>query len=276
MKKTLLDLLKDKKSEFITCDYLSKKLCLSLDNIRRELEELEELGYEIQFVPHHGLKLTKTPDKLIAEEIRYNLKTKLLGKYIFCYNKVNSTNDIAGRLAKDIGEEGIVVLAESQTKGRGRRDRFWSSPEGGLYMSLVLKPDNNPEELAKFYILSSVAVAGALRKITGASFLIKWPNDIVVQDKKVSGILAEGSISNNKLEYLILGIGVNVNVGSDKLPDGSTSILDETGKVYLKSEIAKVILEEIEKEYLVFKKEGIESLAEKWHSLSSCLGSKVF
>lgn len=275
MKKTVLDILKEQHNEFITYDCISKMLHISKSEVQKELNNLENIGYAIQFMPHRGIKLMNVPDKLIPEELKYNLNTRIVGKRIFCYDNVDSTNNIARELSRKINIEGLVVFAESQSNGRGRMSKSWISPRGGLYLSLVLKPKNSLKEIMKFYLLSSVAVAKAIRKVSGINCLIKWPNDIVVNDKKIAGILTESSIRNHKIEFLILGIGVNVNTKSDKLPIGSTTLLEETNRFYSRLVLAKEILREMEVHYFLFKDAGITPIINMWQNLSSCLGSTV-
>ncbi|MCK4519047.1 MAG: biotin--[acetyl-CoA-carboxylase] ligase [Candidatus Omnitrophica bacterium] len=208
-------------------------------------------------------------------EVSYNLNTRLLGRKIFCYKSTGSTNDIARLLARRGIEEGGVVFAENQTSARGRRQRRWVCQEGGLYMSVILRPPESANNLAGFYLLSSVALALAIRKVSSLDCFIKWPNDIMINGGKAAGILAEAEIRDEKTEFLILGIGVNVNLSSDNLPPGSATLLDESGIRYSRVELAKEILRELEKQYFLFKEEGIKPVIEKWYELSRSIGSRI-
>lgn len=275
MENLLLNLLKEKDSEFITNGYISGVLKIPIDEVEKRLDNLRKLGYRIQFIPHRGIKLIDTPDKVISYEIKYNLDTQIVGRYIYCFDNIDSTNDKAKELAAELNVEGIVVIAQRQSKGRGRLHRKWASPKGGLYLSVVLKPKNSHNELAKFYLLSSVAVAQGLRKATGIKCFIKWPNDIMVNDRKLAGILAESFINEDQLEFLILGIGVNVNLESKYLPKESTTLFDETKSVHSLADIAKEILRKLDIYYIKCQKEGISFAISKWKNLSSCLGSRV-
>jgi BirA family transcriptional regulator, biotin operon repressor / biotin---[acetyl-CoA-carboxylase] ligase len=275
MESRILNLLKERQGEFITDQYISSALAISESQVSKELLRLKEAGYEIQFIPHRGIKLIEAPDRITPYDIKQNLKTEILAKQIYCFDQLPSTNSKAKELARKTKAEGLVVIAGRQSEGRGRRERQWVSPEGGLYLSVVLKPRTEDEETSKFYLLSSIAVCQALRKISGINCLIKWPNDIITDHKKLAGILAEGSISKGKLEFLILGIGVNVNTKHESLPAGSTTLFNETRRRYNLSKVAQEILSRLDKYYLTFKKEGLSFAVKEWKNLSSCLGSRI-
>ena len=205
--------------------------------------------------------------------------TGCIGREIFFYDTVDSTNTIASEIAEKT-VEGAVVLADSQGKGRGRLGRGWVSPPGvNIYMSIVLKPDIRPRDATLITIMSSVACATALRKITGLDVAIKWPNDLTVKKKKMCGILTDLKTEQNKIIFAVLGIGINVNADIDRFPDEvkpiATSLKNETGILYSRTEIAAEILNEIDSWYKTLKTMDRDTLLSAWRRLSSMLGREV-
>jgi BirA family biotin operon repressor/biotin-[acetyl-CoA-carboxylase] ligase len=271
----ILNLLKKENDDFITLHSLACSLNTDKDTIDRYLRKLKQKGYRIQFIPYRGIKLISIPDRPTAYEIGHNLNTEIIGSHIFYYEQIDSTNDEAKQLAKSLADEGIVVIAESQTKGRGRMHRKWSSPKGGLYLSVVLRPKKNLQEQAKYYLVSSVACALGIRKATGINCLIKWPNDILVNNKKVAGILTESSIKESKVDFLILGIGINVNSLPSAFRKNATSLSLLKNRQYSIIEIAKDVLRSLDSCYLKYKKEGLDFFINEWKNLSTNLGIRV-
>jgi BirA family biotin operon repressor/biotin-[acetyl-CoA-carboxylase] ligase len=154
--------------------------------------ELKTLGYHIESHPHHGYRLLSSPDRLTADDIKARLKPQLIGAEILVFEQTASTNDVAAQLAAAGAREGLVVFAESQTKGRGRHGRAWAAPRGkGLWFSVLLRPALSPDAFPRITVAASVAVARAIRRIAALDPRIKWPNDIILRRKKVAGILTE-------------------------------------------------------------------------------------
>ncbi|MBN1871150.1 MAG: biotin--[acetyl-CoA-carboxylase] ligase, partial [Candidatus Omnitrophica bacterium] len=182
-----------RRDTFVSGEEISKELGVSRASIWKHIETLRHLGYEIEATPHLGYKLISRPDRLIPEELKDGLKTKELGKNILAYESLDSTNDTAYNLAENGGKEGTVVIAERQKKGKGRQGRQWSSPKGGVYLSCILRPDIEPREVAKITLVSAVGVCSALRDVADVRAMIKWPNDIYLNNKKLAGILTEFS-----------------------------------------------------------------------------------
>jgi BirA family biotin operon repressor/biotin-[acetyl-CoA-carboxylase] ligase len=216
-------------------------------------------------------------DKISAFKIRKGLNTSLIGCRIYCFNNVRSTNDTAYRLAKNGAKEGTVVLSETQSKGRGQRGRKWISPKGkGIWMSIILKPNIMPREIAKIYIIVSLALAETITKITGLQVRIKWPNDILIRDKKAGGILIESCTKKGHIEFIISGIGMNVNADMDNFPgyikERATSIKEELRKEISRAELVREILRKIDSFYLRFRDAPITF---KWAGLSVTAGRPV-
>lgn len=254
---------------------ISRELGVSRTSIWKHIEILRGLGYGIDASPHLGYKLTERPDRLIPEELKNDLRTKFLGKSILSYTSLDSTNDTAYKLAEGGAKEGTVVIAEKQKKGKGRRGRTWISPKGGIYLSCIIRPDIEPKEVAKITLVSAVAVSVSIRKVVNIPVMIKWPNDITINGKKVCGILTEMKAEQDKVDFLIVGIGVNVDNPASLLPKGATTLSEESGSSVSKVGLAKSILENLEHYMGIFKKEGFKAIRGEWRDLSETIGCHV-
>ncbi len=272
----ILNMFRSSYGEFISGEEISEKLGISRAAVWKHIEQLRKEGYEITGEPHVGYRLTGTPDKLIPEEISHKLGTKAIGRKIYSYESTDSTNDVAHRLAQSGSPEGTVVFSESQSKGRGRMGRHWVSPKGkGIYFSFILRPDVSPAEAPKITLMSAVAVALAIRKITHLGALIKWPNDILINDRKAVGILTEMSAEVNTVRYIVLGIGINVNTSRSDLPKEATSLKAEAGEEVPRVELAQEVLRELDRQYRIFNDKGFKKIIDEWKGLSHTLGEEV-
>lgn len=273
MDEKILSLMRGK-TDYISGEEISRALNISRAAIWKHIEKLRKEGYDISASPHLGYRLMASPDRLIPPEVSWKLETKILGKKIYSFKKTDSTNTVAYKLAEDGEAEGAVVFAEEQSKGRGRFHRVWSSPSGGVYMSLILRPDMEPMSTARITLIAAVAVSEAIRDVTGLSARIKWPNDVLINGHKTSGILTEMKAEQDRIDFIILGIGINVNTAKKDLPKGATSLREELGSVVLKVEVAQKTLELFESHYLGFK-DNFEGIMDEWRELSDTLGSRV-
>jgi BirA family biotin operon repressor/biotin-[acetyl-CoA-carboxylase] ligase len=234
------------------------------------------LGYEFDAVPHLGYRLDKIPDRLYPFEISSILKTDTIGRNIIYYDSVGSTNTAAYELAKEGAQEGTVVISENQTRGKGRLSRQWLSPKyKGIYMSVILKPQITPFQVPAITLTAAVSAALAIREYAGAQAFIKWPNDIIINEKKIAGILTEMEAETDFIKFLILGIGINVNTAISELLKGASSIYKETGNKVERVGLVKIVLEKLEDNYNIFKKEGFSPLKDDWCNLSLTLGKRV-
>lgn len=275
MNEKILSLLRNSDT-YVSGEEISKHLGISRSAIWKHIQELRQQGYEIVAVPHLGYELASIPDRLLPNEIYFGLNTKILGKEIHYYEMIPSTMDVAMDFGMKGCKEGLVVCSEGQYKGRGRLSRFWSSPKNrGIYLSLVLRPKISPSESSKLTLLSAVSVCQAIRKATKLNCLIKWPNDLIIGKKKVGGILIEMNAEMDMVKFVIIGIGINVNAPESLLPPKGTSLRAQLGKRISRIELAKQILREIEKEYIVFQKEGFSPVIKKWKEFSTTLGHRV-
>ena len=260
---------------------LSQKLGISRTAIWARIEVLRELGYEIEASPHLGYRLANDPDVLHADDLVARLgKTRIIGRDIRVFQETTSTNDVVEKLARDGVKEGVVVFAESQTKGRGRLGRKWISPAGkGLWFSILLRPDLRPQEATQLTIAAATALWRAIRAETGLSAEIKWPNDILFRGKKAAGILTEMSAELDRVKSLVLGVGVDVNLAASEFPPDvrkiATSLRAELGQPILRAELATAILRELDRDYARVCDGQFADLADEWEERCTTIGQQV-
>lgn len=261
---------------YLSGEEISRQLKISRAGIWKYMQELRKDGYEIVAVPHLGYRLISCPDKLLPGEIQSGLETKIFGKNIKYFDSIGSTMDVAFQLGVEGVCEGTVVCAESQTKGKGRLGRSWISPKGkGICMSVILRPPLAPVDVAKLTLLSAVAVCEALGQFCHVPAKIKWPNDILVGQKKIAGILTELSAEIDRVRFIVIGIGVNVNTPLSQLPPEATSIKNEAGQKVSRVRLVQEILRLLEKWYNRVGTQGFTPIIERWKELSSTLGQHI-
>lgn len=277
----ILSVLRHSRDAYVSGEDLCGHAGISRTAIWKHIENLRSVGYEIEAVPHLGYKLVSAPDALIPSEIRWKLKTRIFGREIISYKKVDSTNDIAYQLAEKGVKEGTIILAEEQSRGKGRHGRHWVSPsKGGIYLSCILRPKIPPSEIPRITLLAAVATAKAIRTATSLDVSIKWPNDLVLDGKKICGILTEMKAEQDSVDFIIVGIGINVNTPLKHLPKGSASLKDELHRRNVKGSISRVeltkhVLERLEEYYLILERNGFDPIIDAWKGLSDMLGSRI-
>ncbi|SFR84297.1 biotin--[acetyl-CoA-carboxylase] ligase [Anaeromicropila populeti] len=254
MKEKILKMLTNTQ-ESVSGQQLSDSLGVSRTAVWKVINQLKAEGYQIEAVPNRGYKIIEYPDLITAEAVKSLLQTKIFGKEVRFYDEIDSTNMEARRHAEAHESHGMVILAEQQNAGKGRRGRNWVSPKGtGIWMSLILKPEFAPEKASMLTLLGALAGAEAIKDCTGLDCRIKWPNDLVVNGKKVCGILTEMSSEIDYIHYVIIGMGINVN--ADFFPDDichvATSLKLEGKQNYMRNQIAAKILFYLEKHYEKF------------------------
>jgi len=258
----------------VSGERLAEELGVSHSTIVRWVDKLRDAGAEIRGELFTGYRLLRLPDVLLPQLIRPRLHTRELGKTIFHFFSVDSTNAFASRLWTHGRKvpHGSVIIAETQTAGRGRLGRSWhSEPETGLYFSLVLRPKVPPQYAPLFTLGAAVALHHAIERETGLDVDIKWPNDLLVLGKKVCGILAEMQAEFDRVNSLIIGIGVNVNHSSlpAELSDRAISLRMASGKVQSRIECLVAFLEEFETLLSQFEHGGPEAIIDPWSRYSS-------
>jgi BirA family biotin operon repressor/biotin-[acetyl-CoA-carboxylase] ligase len=261
MKKSMQELLSKNKEK------MSENAAKGIFQIDEEeiAEYIKEIGkYEIDYIP--------------TEEIKKGLATSYIGKEIYSFHEVESTNGVAKFLARFETVEGGVVISEIQTKGKGRLGRKWESPTGGIWLSIILKPDIEPSKASFITLATGVAVAKTLRKMN-IDAKIKWPNDILINGKKVCGILTEANATFHTVDYVIVGVGIDSNLNTDILThdikEKTTSISNETPGEIKESEIIANFLNQFEEVYDLFKEEKFNEILCEWRKMSQTFGNYV-
>ena len=260
---------------------LADKLGVSRAAVWARIEEWRSLGYDIEASPHTGYRLVSAPDVLHADDLLSRLgRTRVVGRDIRVFQETTSTNDIIEKLARDGVKEGVAVFSESQTKGRGRLGRKWISPaRKGLLFSLLLRPKLPPQAVTQLTIASATALARAICSAAGLDAEIKWPNDVLVRGRKVAGILTEMKAEPDAVNYVTLGIGVNVNLTASEFPSDlrriATSLRAEAGEAMDRAELAVEILRELDRDYARICGGQFEAVADEWEEQCKTIGRDV-
>ena len=261
---------------------LAEQLAISRAAVWARIDDLRKAGYEIEATPHSGYRLVEEPDALIADDLIARLHAseppKIIGRDIRVFEETTSTNDVIEKLARDGVKEGAVVFAESQTKGRGRLGRKWSSPtHQGLWFSILLRPKLTPQEVTQLTVASATALRRAIKTVTGVAADIKWPNDLLIGGKKVVGILTEMSAAVDRVRHVILGIGVDVNQTDfpPELRAIATSLKAATGEEISRAELAVEILRELDFDYARIGAGKFATVADEWEIGCATIGKSV-
>lgn len=265
-------------ADAISGEYLAARLGLSRAAVWKRVHRLKAQGYVIEGSPRRGYRLLAVPDKLLPEEVLQGLKTRLFTGPVHYFETLNSTNDLAKELAAQGAPEGAVVVAETQTRGRGRLGREWNSPPGaGLYVSLVLRPMLPPMELPQITLTTAVAVVRAVRRVAGLAPGIKWPNDLLINGKKLGGILTEMETESDRIRHVVVGLGLNVNNSGFPfdLAATATSLTLAAGRTFSRVHLLQAWLEEFEELYGRFLNQGFPEILEEWKSSAVTLGKMV-
>ncbi len=272
----VLEILKKNKNKFISGEKISTQLGISRVSVHKIVHNLISEGYKIFCSKTRGYKFISS--SLISPEELLNTKISVIKK-IYYYRKVSSTMDIAKEIViKNPNEDKILILAEQQTHGRGRIQRKWFSPKGGLYFSLILKPQVSPQEIFFINYIFSSCVTETIRKDFSIQVTTKWPNDVVFKDKKICGILVETDTEIDKVNWVIVGVGVNLNIPQKFFTQhklNATSVLSITKQ---KVDITKFLIslfQTVEKYYELFEQKKFDMIIQKWYSFSSTIGQKV-
>ncbi|MEW6117707.1 MAG: biotin--[acetyl-CoA-carboxylase] ligase [Nitrospirota bacterium] len=268
-------------SDFISGAEIARALGVTRAAIWKKIKLLKKSGYRIETSYSKGYRLTHSPD-LSIEEVRNALSDsgQVIGREILFFDTIGSTNTLASEYAGKDCPEGTVIIAEHQTGGRGRRGRVWASPPGAnIYMSIIVRPSLCPRDASLLTLMTAVACAAAVRKLSPIPVSIKWPNDIMVTDKKLGGILTEMKADMERISYAVLGIGLNINLDRADMPDEikalATSVKSETGNAASRTSFIIEILKELEHWYALLLREGRAPVIKEWLRLSSTIGRTV-
>jgi BirA family biotin operon repressor/biotin-[acetyl-CoA-carboxylase] ligase len=275
----VLSFLAEAADDYVSGEAISDKLGLTRAAVWKHVEALRSHGYRIDAVPARGYRLIEVPDKLTPLELRPLLNTHDVGQVLHWYEEIGSTNDRARELAEEGAEHGEVVIAEAQTAGRGRRGRLWVSPaRKNLYFSVILRPDLPPARAPELTLVASVALCDALRQ-AGVQAGIKWPNDLLASERKIAGVLTELAAEADRVHWVVIGAGVNVNAREEDFPEElrgeATSVLLERGEPAPRALFAAACLTALEGWIDRHAEEGFAVVREAWRERSMTLGREV-
>ncbi len=279
----IVSFLKSHNSEYLSGQDLSDVLKISRVAVWKHIKRIRSLGYKIESKQKLGYRLVNNTKQLLPWEITDGLNTKLVGKRVYYFDTIDSTQNFAIKIAPNPIENGTVVISQKQTRGRGRFGRKWLSPQGGIWLSIVLHPMFDISVTTLFPIAASLALANAIEKTFQIDSKLKWPNDVTIKGKKVAGMLVDASVESNKIEYLVLGVGINFQVNPKQLEKslkktenfyGITSLIDKNEN---QSPILLVqnFLNELENIIELLNKEKRKIIIKNWTKKSSSIGKNI-
>lgn len=278
MKSEILRLLKENDT-YISGQQLCEQFQVSRTAIWKVIDQLKKEGYQIEAVRNKGYRLIESPDVMSKAEIDSLVDTKWAGKNVIYYDETDSTNNRAKEAGNNKEPHGTLFVADMQMAGKGRRGRVWKSPSGSsIYMTILLYPDIPPVKAPQLTLIMAIAVAEGIREVTGLETKIKWPNDIVVNGKKICGILTEMSTEIDYINHVVIGIGINVNMESfpEDIAKTATSLRIEAGKEFRRFELIATIMEHFEKAYEAVCEAGsLEPIMEDYNRLLVNCGRRV-
>ena len=280
MRKRILELLRGNGQEPVSGEEISRELGVSRTAVWKHIQALKEEGYQIESIQKRGYILKEAPDRLFPQEINSHLQTKWLGRSVCYEDCVDSTNTVAKQLANSGCDNGLLVVAEEQGAGKGRLSRGWISPHAkGIWFSIVLKPPFLPQEASKCTLLAAVAVVKAVNSIPGVEAAIKWPNDILLNGRKLVGILTEMNAEFGHINYVVIGTGINTNASPEDYPDEvkeiAISVADVATEEFTRVGLLAAILKNMEDLYEKALAEGFVPILEEWRQYSCTLGQEV-
>ena len=276
----ILRLLRQHAGRYLSGEELSSALGVTRSAVWKQMRALRGAGYQIEAVPSRGYRLQGVPDCLLAAEIGAGLQSRLIGCEITASAEVDSTNARAWQLGEAGAVAGSVVVADAQSAGKGRLGRRWASPPGvNLYLSVLLRPLLEPRHAPQLTFLSSVAVARTIERCSGLRPTVKWPNDVLLNGRKVAGLLNEMSAETESIHFVVLGIGVNLNMSADQFPPDlrypATSLALELGAPVARTGFCRALLEELDELYALYQSRGFVAIREAWQAYFTLLGQRV-
>lgn len=276
----MLSILLENQNAFVSGEEMSRRLSISRTAVWKQINKLRTLGYEFEAVSNKGYRILMKPDTLDKLTLINALTTSVMGSNLEIIKSTVSTQEDARQRAELGAPEGTVIIAEEQTGGKGRMGRKWFSPYGkGIWMSVVLRPQQPLEYTSQLTLLTGVAVCRAIRKTTNLQVGIKWPNDILLNQHKISGILLESTVEDKVVRYCIAGIGISANVDAEDYPeelrDIATSLKIAIGSSVDRTLLITAVLDEFEKLYQLYNQEGFLPIASLWEALSVTINQEV-
>lgn len=257
-KTEVLQLLRDS-GEYVSGQQICESFGISRTAVWKIIGQLKEEGYQIEAVQNKGYFLASSPDVLSLSELESRIKTKTAGRHLLYFDMIDSTNTEAKKQAESNAPDGLLIVANEQKQGRGRRGRSWEALPGvNIYMTLLLRPSFLPEQASMVTLVMALSVAQAVTEISGLKAQIKWPNDIVVNKKKVVGILTELTMETDYIQHLVCGVGINVNQSEfpQSIAENATSLYLESGRTFKRAELIALTMERFEANYEIFCQQG--------------------
>lgn len=279
----VLQFLKAHHSEYLSGEDLSEVLKISRVAVWKHIKKIQNLGYKIESKQNLGYRLTGITDLMLPWEITDGLKTKQLGKKIYYFDSIDSTQNFATSISKNQNEGGTVVISEIQKAGKGREGRTWISPKGGIWLSIVLRPSFDVGKVTLMPFAAAVALSNAIQKTLGITTELKWPNDLTLNGKKVAGMIIDASIESTRIESLVLGVGINFRVDPSQIEKkirrgsnfyGVSTLVDQKDR----SRPAKLVqsfLEELENVLALFASDKTQIIINHWMKKSSTIGRTI-
>lgn len=278
MKAEILKMLRENKG-YVSGQQICEHFGVSRTAVWKAIHQLKEEGYSVEAVRNKGYRILSSPDIMTRDELCSQLNTSWMGRTVYYYAELDSTNLEAKRLGEKGATHGTLVVADMQTAGKGRRGRSWSSPSGSsIYTTILLRPDLEPNCAPMMTLVMAYSVACAVREQTGLEVQIKWPNDIVVHGRKICGILTEMSTEIDYIHYVIIGVGINVNIQEfpEEIRETATSLSLELGQAVKRSSLLACMMRHFEKTYQVFMEtHDLSKLREKYNQLLVNYGQEV-
>ncbi|WP_411342891.1 biotin--[acetyl-CoA-carboxylase] ligase [Paenibacillus sp. WLX1005] len=277
----LLELLTARPGEYISGEEISRLMSVSRTAIWKGINRLKEQGYEFDSVSRKGYRIVRYPDRFDEVSLRLQLsKSTSWGQPLHLLDSIGSTQDVARELAEQGAVEGTLVIAEEQTAGRGRQGRRFHSPPGrGVWMTVVMRPQQPLQYTSQLTLLAAVAICRALRNVSGLDIGIKWPNDLLIDGRKVCGILVESAAEDGYVRYALAGFGIDVNLAPEDLPEDvrpvATSLRIQRGEPVDRTAVVTAIMSELESLYGLYNRDGFAPISALWEALAFAIGSQV-
>jgi len=279
----VLNFFKTHDSEYLSGEDLSDVLKISRVAVWKHIKKIQALGYQIESKQKLGYRLVSRTEKLLPWEVIDELKTDKIGKRIYYFEEIDSTQNFAQQIAMNKKENGTLIITDKQSSGRGRLERKWISPKGGIWFSLIIHPEFDVSYTTLVPIAGAVALSKAIKKILHQDIEVKWPNDITKNGKKIAGMLVDASFEANGIEYLILGIGINFDINVKKLEMRLKKTPNFYGVATLRKKHDKTSKNCLLQEFLLqFEKIIMElnngkrtNLIREWNKRSNSIGDRI-
>ena len=279
----VLSFLKSHNTEYLSGQDLSDVLRISRVAVWKHIKKIKELGYGVESKQKQGYRLVSNTDLLLPWEITQGLGTKEIGREVYYFDSIKSTQDQALKMASDSKNNGVVIIAQKQTGGKGRDGRKWVSPKGGIWLSVILHPEFDISVATLFPIASSLALANTIEKSLKIKPELKWPNDVNIKGKKIAGILVDASLESNKIENIVLGVGINFDVNPKEIEKNlrntpnfyGVSSLSKFRKNTTPIQFIQIFLVELEKIFESLNSGQVKKIVRDWTKRSSTIGKNV-